>query len=194
VSEEPLGLLDALVDAETALPEMEQRMESLTALTASLSALAEESTSKLAKASMASQKLALVRSFSRAWEPLTREYDEESLQFDSRIRVLNLAVETLLAHDYGAEDSDELASVAAFFESLAEMGGTAAEARPSLEGFREGVDSIAKLARDLRPGSRLLTTALNRIIADFRIVESWGEKSRVKRDTLTRPSPRVEPE
>jgi hypothetical protein len=176
-TEEHPGVLDAIVDLETGLPEMQSRAESMTSLINDISSLTSTYAEKLDRATKPTQKLALVRSYARELDPLAREYDEEAVEFDSRVTTNGLAVDTLLEHsDAEGEPVEGRQDLLVSLQSMAEA---AHDARTKgLAGFYASLGNIERMSRDLRPVIHLLRRALQRTMQDFEAIEAWGERSR----------------
>lgn len=166
----PLGLLDAIVDLESNVPEMTVLMETQTRLTTNIGALTAEYNDKLARVSKPTQALALLRRFSADLEPLVRSYDEGSIELHTKVITVGYAVNGLLSGSAPAVDNQE-----EMLHAIVGMGHAAQEARTDgLEGYLESVASLRDISRDLRPVVRLLQSALERTIDDFISVEEWG--------------------
>lgn len=178
-TEEPVGLLDAAVELESSLPEMNTRMLTMTDLTEQIGRLAADYTEKLNRAQKPTQRLALVRAFGRELEPLAREYDQDSVEFDSRVKVVGLVVDTLIGHFASGDDVDGAEEL---YVALTTMGEAAKAAREDgLSGFYESLRGVENLSRDLRPVIRLLQAAVGRTIEDFSAVERWGQRAEASR-------------
>ncbi len=181
--EEPLGVLDAIVVLEEELPDVGARLESMNQLIVEVTELTSAYTPRMDRATKPAQRLGLAASYARELEPLAKRFDQESVEFDSRISVLDLAVDAVLRH---VDDrSVEPSAIIILLDGLVAMGASASEAREQgMSGFRASLQGLEGMSRELRPVIRLLGNAVERTIVDFERVSEWGERSQVLRAAL----------
>jgi hypothetical protein len=173
--DEPLGFLDAMADVETAMPEMNDRLTAMAELIVEFGGLAEAGAADLDRAETASQRLAKVRRFSKTFMDLVRRYDQELVEFESRVATIGVAIEVVFAHIQLAPDREEAND---FLTVIVSMGSSAAEARDEgITGFGISLESLEHMSRDLRPAVRLLRSDIERTVRSFTEVGRWGQRA-----------------
>lgn len=173
--EEPPGFLELISDMEVAMPEMNERLNSMVTTTTDVGELAERHTERLERQATAGQRLAIVNSFAQELEPLALKLDRDSLEFAARTAI----VEAGLGAIFGLlrEDTSRVAELREMLESIVTMKAAAVEAVPGVQGFRESANELQKSTKGIRPVIRLLVTALDRNIKMFQKVIKWGEEA-----------------
>lgn len=173
--EGPPGFLDALVDVESATPELTERLGSMTLHIEAIGALARRSNEEVEHSTTAGQRLAIFRRFNKKVTEVVRAYDQELLEFESRVAVLGAAIDVVLSHvaeGNAKEDAKE------YLNALVQMRESARESREQgIEPFYRSVESLENVSRETRPIFRLLKRDLDRTISAFREVERWGERA-----------------
>lgn len=173
--EEPLGFLDAMADVETAMPEMNDRLNAMAELIVEFGELASGATAQQGRSTTASQSLAILKRFSKVFTDLVRRYDQELVEFESRVATIGAGLDVVLAH---IEQAPDRAEANEFLDVVINMGAAAAAARDEgVVGFGSSLEAIENISRDLRPAVRLLRTDIDRTIASFTEVDRWGERA-----------------
>ncbi len=171
--DEPPGFLDALADVESAMPELNERLTTMSALIEEIGGISVAATDENKHTTTAAQSLAVVHRFTKKFSDLTKRYDQELVEFESRIRTLGVAMDVVHSQAEGAQDPDDGVEYLQSTVGLGEAAGTATQ--EGLRGFVGSLDSLENISRDLRPWVRLLRSDVQRTIAAFSEVERWGQ-------------------
>lgn len=174
-TEEPMGLLDALAELEISLPELDGRTRSMTALTKQIADLTTKYTPRVQNATKPAQRLGIAAQYARELQPMAYEFDQESVEFSSRVTVLSLAVDTLIDHIESNEPGQE--GAAEMLDGITTLATASKEARVPTATYRDSVAGLEGISRELRPVVRLLRGALDRTIDGFDRVAAWGARA-----------------
>jgi len=174
VEADPPGFLDAFTDTERAMPEMNERLNAMAALIVRIGELAAETAPRTEAAKTFAHRVGIMNRWAKELTPLVRQYDQELLEFEGRVATISLSLEVIFEQFRRQPgDADDRAE---FLRVLKGMGAAAKDARDTgVTSFRDSLRRIENLSREARPVVRLAADDLDRTIAAFSTVATWGD-------------------
>lgn len=192
------GYLELLADAEDTLPRINQTLIEIGAVTEEFGAIAELGKEEIQQSDRRGEGakgrlLAAIRFAERLDEPVARLG-----ALASSLRTDLASVDPALDYIFSAIESeqyqsDEVPTILKGLNSFVTAGEAAAEAKPSIKGFRSSVVSLADVARPVRVRTSKLAHHLEQIVDATTAFMRWGERAKRLGQQVQAKYPDVQP-
>lgn len=175
------GYLELRADMEDAMPELNERLTSVTSTMEAMGALAFEQAPVMASASTFREKLAAANRFASKLDPLARAFDRDSLEFAAKTGVVDIGIKDLFRHIATGQEWDE--DTEYFLNMLVGMADAAHGSYDGLSGFHDSLNVLQDASSEVRPRVRLTQGAVQRLLSTYPTIYSWGEGAQELLDT-----------
>lgn len=174
--EEP-GFLELLAEAEAAVPQAVQHLESMGKLVQGMGNLASEYAPRMSRASSAGARLVLANGYAQEIEPIAEEFETEAGLYADATKQADAGTSYLLDRIERKEyEPGELASVRNLLTSVATAGEQSKSALPSTVGFEKSLVAAANATRRLRGPVQRVSRGVRRFLDGTDTIQRWGDR------------------
>jgi hypothetical protein len=169
------GFMDILAEGEVAMTSMSQNLQTATAITEGLGAIAQDSMVEIAKANESglgfAGRLNIAKKLAARFEEPAARLDELSADY-ARLVELSDASSTYLI-DQIEQDPSNIAEACEVLRSMVQLAESSDEAAVGLTGFVQEVRRLRKIAQALGPVSRSIERSVGRYVTSATIFGRW---------------------
>ena len=179
--DEPPGLLDIIVEAEEALPELSTNMQRITAVIETIGNQAEAGNNAITDAESkgplsARDRLLLAAATAARFDDSAAELETLVSEYSDRITRLDRANTFIL--DRIEEDEDAQATNQEYLQAIATLGETSVTSLESARGLARNMDLIGRTARVLRGPASRIAGSLRSMSEVSSLIVGWGDRAR----------------